>query len=604
MKVNLEQPELTRFGLADTESLKRWLASKYATSPLVALFFSFHLIFTGWLANSAFEVIPGLNPQLQDFITCLICSVVVTTAGRRTRNWQSRPLFTVVAIWLIGAIAGGLGLFGLSIIYTGEIDPGLIPFATNGLISVPLLFANYTFLVASWAETKLAIVSLTKHRDALIGVVAFVKREIASTRNTLQSQVLDELNPIVDELKQSFEKLNSNHEKLHLSETLLFQVDQVVRPLSWQLAIADVAKPNQENNLANLLALAEQTTSKKFALIGLLKRLSKNLSPANLVAPGLNAAIYILFLTPVAAIIFGEVGVLAAVATSALIYFALIAFARIFEDLNVNSLLAFLFTSTFGILISFSFTAIIFAFDQSVDRYLTFLSSAVMSISTLLIAVFQVIEFNRLNLLHEISKINRKIEEEINHLQQSERLLRKYTSRFVHGKVQSKLLAIALKLRNTSNLNQSSIDDVKIDLDQIIESIENDAISTASDFNFEFNKLVQGWSGVVEIIQTRNSKFPPNFAQDQVAVESALEVIGESVSNAVKHGAAKRIEIEFEYQSLEFLTIQVTNQIDSAVPDELIPRYGSQVFDEVTTSWSGKMLGNQFTLTAHIKIRT
>jgi hypothetical protein len=602
MKVNLDLQALPKFGLADTRTLKRWLASGYATSPLVAFFFSFHLTFTGWLANNAIEVIPGLNPQLQDLITCLFGSIVVVTTGRLTRKWQIQPLLKVVVIWLLGAISGGLGLLSLSVMYTGEIDPELIPVAANGLISVPLLFATYTLLVASWAETKLAISSLTKHREALIGVATFVESEITSTRKSLQSQVLNELDPIVNELKQSFEKLHLNQEKLHLSEKLLDQVDQVVRPLSWQLAITNVETPNQENNLSRLLALKEQTAPKKFALSSFLTRLSNKVSPANLVAPGLNAAIYVLFLTPVAAIIFGEVGAFAAVATSALVYFGLVAFARVFVDLRINSFLAILLSSTFGILISLTFVAIIFFADRSADRYLILLSSAVMSISTLLIAVFQIVEFNRINLLHEISKINSKIEEDVNHLQQSERVLRKYTSRFVHGKVQSKLLAIALKLRNASDLDQSLLDNAKEDLDQIIESIENASISTASDFDFEFNKLVQGWAGVVEICQTRNSKFPPNFATDQVAVESALEVIGEAVSNAVKHGAAQRIDIQFDYQSPELLTIQVINQIDSGMPSELIPSYGSQVFDAITTNWSRQILGDQFKLTASIKV--
>jgi two-component sensor histidine kinase len=154
----------------------------------------------------------------------------------------------------------------------------------------------------------------------------------------------------------------------------------------------------------------------------------------------------------------------------------------------------------------------------------------------------------------------------------------------VHGTVQSALTAALTRL-------QSSPDPEQYVLNRVVEDIERArAALTAAptrkiDLADSLNKMQATWRGICEIKVSITDRAGRSLQKNNDACMCVNEIVKETVSNAVRHGEAKRISVEIDRVDDFELAIRVSND---GLPLSAQKRLGvgSRLIEELTADWS------------------
>jgi two-component sensor histidine kinase len=154
----------------------------------------------------------------------------------------------------------------------------------------------------------------------------------------------------------------------------------------------------------------------------------------------------------------------------------------------------------------------------------------------------------------------------------------------VHGTVQSALTAALTRL-------QSSPDPEQYMLNRVVEDIERArAALTAAparkiDLADSLNQMQATWRGICEIKVSITDRAGRSLQKNNDACMCVNEIVKETVSNAVRHGEAKRISVEIDRVDDFDLAILVSND---GLPLSAQKRLGvgSRLIEELTTDWS------------------
>ncbi len=165
-------------------------------------------------------------------------------------------------------------------------------------------------------------------------------------------------------------------------------------------------------------------------------------------------------------------------------------------------------------------------------------------------------------------------------------------SRYLHGEIQTGLTAAILLLRQASksgdvNLARQGLENaVKILMKNHMESFSKDQISHET----YLEQIVSGWSGIADV--TIELNFIDGVAQSRA--HDAVELIGEGVANAIRHGKATKILVTDE-EVLDQLCFQIkSNGVEIPTSKSGL---GTEMFNQLTSSWSLVREGGQSKLT-------
>ncbi len=164
-------------------------------------------------------------------------------------------------------------------------------------------------------------------------------------------------------------------------------------------------------------------------------------------------------------------------------------------------------------------------------------------------------------------------------------------ARALHGSVQTKLTAAALAL----TLGGDHADDATIlrSLDQARQALLNPLPSETPSTRDEHTlgpglyDVTRPWMGLCEI-DIDTTRCP----DDHPAAHSCALIVEEAVTNAVRHGKARHISIQVT-DSADGLLITVADDGHVAAPTS--PGLGSQIIDQLTTTWSREDRGEHGT---------
>jgi len=151
-------------------------------------------------------------------------------------------------------------------------------------------------------------------------------------------------------------------------------------------------------------------------------------------------------------------------------------------------------------------------------------------------------------------------------------------ARHLHGQVQSQILAATLMLESAQKDGDFAA--VQEAFDLIMRVLEN-----ASEFNYtEFeslgdgvNKQISLWSEMIKIDLTLPSEIAMRTGPQ---IRSAVEVVGEMITNASRHGGATNIKIEIAHQKPNELQIRAVDNGTHFVQKS--KGFGTRFFDEVS----------------------
>lgn len=161
----------------------------------------------------------------------------------------------------------------------------------------------------------------------------------------------------------------------------------------------------------------------------------------------------------------------------------------------------------------------------------------------------------------------------------------RHLAQLVHGDVQSRITAVALSLRyhNASDAEAAQ---------KIAELVSYCKAVLSGNSNPEsIDEYLAGakelWAGTLQINVNDSELALDKLRKDETGNMVAVEIIREAISNAVRHGGAKTVDIAMQLKdpSTKTITIRIDNDGISEKA-ELVPGFGSKLLDQLTTSWS------------------
>ena len=153
-------------------------------------------------------------------------------------------------------------------------------------------------------------------------------------------------------------------------------------------------------------------------------------------------------------------------------------------------------------------------------------------------------------------------------------------SRYLHGEIQTGLTASILLLQQASKrgdavLAREALEGaVKILMRNHLEAFQNKFIPN----EVHLAQIVSGWRGIADVSITL--KFMEHL--DETTAQDAIELIGEGVANAIRHGKATQISVIDKKEPGEIRILIISNIQES--PDGE-PGLGTEMFNRLTTSW-------------------
>ena len=152
-------------------------------------------------------------------------------------------------------------------------------------------------------------------------------------------------------------------------------------------------------------------------------------------------------------------------------------------------------------------------------------------------------------------------------------------SEYLHGYLQSQLMAISIQLTEARNLGNET------QLMSLLSHVEQLASDPLSKFDYRKKNglnegiriLAETWAGILTISYASSSNVDSLPIIEQVL---ALQVIEEAIANAYRHGRASNVDVEVEVGSDSKISVTVTDNGQGLLAG--IPGLGSEKFERIS----------------------
>lgn len=161
--------------------------------------------------------------------------------------------------------------------------------------------------------------------------------------------------------------------------------------------------------------------------------------------------------------------------------------------------------------------------------------------------------------------------------------LRRQGALFVHGRIQSALVATGLQLQRADLTKEDVIPLIK-NLEEALGGIKS-RNETALPFEDFLAQVASLWEGVMSVNCNVSASARESLASSDTLQDALREVIRESINNAVFHGGATAAEIRIERRREGTLRLRVEDNGGGPEP-VLTFGLGGQLFDTVTLNWN------------------
>ena len=192
-------------------------------------------------------------------------------------------------------------------------------------------------------------------------------------------------------------------------------------------------------------------------------------------------------------------------------------------------------------------------------------------------------EHNRTDFLTQIAKNNARIERELGLLNQRVWVEKRRWALTIHGTVQASLTAALARLK-AGDLSSADLEKISKHVVQAKRGLSGPK-AKSFDLKLAIKQQKKTWEGIMNVqVITKGPEFE-NLAADLWAGFCANEIIKEGLSNAFRHGSAKKVVVEFESLKPGFVTIKITND-GKSLSKTRKNGLGSQLLDEIAYPWS------------------
>jgi two-component sensor histidine kinase len=224
----------------------------------------------------------------------------------------------------------------------------------------------------------------------------------------------------------------------------------------------------------------------------------------------------------------------------------------------------------------------------------------IVTLSAFLLAYTKGVELNAERYEINLTQYTEELAKEVALFEQKLALEKRAWSRVIHGEVQSALSAAVTRLQRAEHLEPYELEMVKQDLNRAKQNLTNPP-KEDTNFTQAFSEIVLTWRSICNIQADISARAQRAIDTNQDTRIVTNEIIKEAVSNAVRHGQAKNVNIKLDRIKDDILEIEIQNDGFKPARDKT-PGLGSQLLDELTLSWSLETKNNKTTLKAEVPI--
>ena len=174
-------------------------------------------------------------------------------------------------------------------------------------------------------------------------------------------------------------------------------------------------------------------------------------------------------------------------------------------------------------------------------------------------------------------------------------------TRLLHGPIQNAMHATVIRLRSKDpdTVVAGVIAELRqriLDVDTMLLRPSDDAAEVGS----QLETLARVWSGIADVDIEVSPAARRALGGDHAGATIVLDLCQEAVSNAIRHGAARQLRVQFDLAT-RVLVMRITD--DGRVrPGGAVPGIGSQFLDTVSIDWTRTREGDANTLTIRIPL--
>jgi|688.fasta_scaffold130288_3 signal transduction histidine kinase len=500
--------------------------------------------------------------------------------------YAPKPAKTLI-IFAIGAISRSLAIGQISVMLGLAVDQEFLYRAFAGALLGTLTLSVAALIAAILKEHDQTQAELASEREALIQARNSAQQLVEQQRLEIQQIVNESIEPALLEISENLKSVSTKDSAgLKTSANKISDlIDSRLRPLSASL------HKEQKIEIPRLSGVA-----KKPSLIALPEMLTLR----NVVSP---MAIYLVLVVPNttgATLYLGYSSLPVVMLAYAPLAVILSIFIRLpISNRPIRTGRAFALLS---LVLAIAWTPAILVLrwlDIDIIERLNLVPTATLGtmIVGLLLTYSVVVDSKRISYESELRDANQELNLELNRTSQLIWHVRQRAAQTLHGSVQASLTAANMRILGAQTVDEELLEKVRQDLIRATESLTN-LDGPTIDLKTSISDLVQLWQGVCEVRVSVEEDLLTAISANQVTSHCINEIVKEGVSNAIRHGHAKSVEISILEDSADSIQIEVSNDGVSDFSDR--QGVGSQMLDEITMNWSRELTSSGVRLVAKV----
>lgn len=488
--------------------------------------------------------------------------------GDRIFRWKPAALLfaavfgTVVPIWIIDAF---------SFVPTAYVDT--IPTGILGQIT------NMVAFVIFWnvrKEAKSSVRELALARKSLSYLNANLKSELVANQQQLRDYVLQVLEPAVDQLSL---EMKSGLDNSALAQKLRSSIDQVIRPLSHQLA-------SEENNGGQQTFERLRQFEKEILRLPARERLVQILQLTEIANIPLAILAHVAFIIPASYFLFGPNGTLSSILAGAVVVGINLTIAKLAKNKTFEYWKVLLAAVLLALAVEGVWILVVSARLPGSETGLKLAVGLIVFLANFLAGYVNCQLSIRNLVLGQARKTNEKLQAAVTQLKQDVWLNRRRLARVIHGSVQANLQSAALRLIKGNKNGDVAPGELADEIAGSVKAVFSDH-SEQAPLSSAIKSLQEFWNGVCELTVEIDPELLSKVEANPKSAECLYELISEATSNAVKHASAEEVDARISADNGS-ITVEIRNAHGLSVAPKIgvISGYGSRIYDEITAIWS------------------
>ena len=562
-----ERIALPRFGMARAI---RQIGTRYAFFYEVIAGFSVPALITNIVNDYAWQ-----HGNLVDWLLISFsgyaAAALVFIVGRVLFIWREKvSTIAVLATFIVAGLARGVVIYSMGT-WLGQVTSNELAYRLVGSTVYSLFMLGLITVLVSNGSRSAQKVDELEHQIVLLQDSLITLREqLASQKAELLGRVKALVNPMMQGLIQKVSSSRASGSVVEAVASLKDAVDQDLRPLS--LSVSAEAQPFKLADLSR--------AKRKFRLF---TRVVEPIEVASLIVPTWMTLLLVVMGTPTATHIFGEKGIIQVMTAAALTFFGLSLAEYLLRDRWFKQEAAFAIVMvTCAVLGLICDLALTLSPANTVD-YRPGRTAAFVVVLGLAFFIGQLYQFQRELATRRLTEINESLEKLTANARRELWVYRRKVATVLHGPVQARLYASAIRLSQAKRITKPLIDRVSRELSEALAELDFEQRASES-LRQVMRQIIDVWSGQCEIFTAIDKDVYWLTKRNGDFADALIEVIRESISNAIKHSHATEIEVR---ASLVGDLVKLEVIANGTTPNPGNSRgFGSRLYDDLTYCWS------------------